>query len=93
MVSVVVGESVVSCSDAARVNAAPTVAVIPELSIIVGVLVAGVLGAGVLVAGTTVDISITGAGEADGNASGEDVTIETAGTFKVNVGIKSGGGI
>src|SRR5271157_1380764 len=32
-----------------------------------------------------VEISITDAGEADGNASGEDVAVETAGTFKVNV--------
>ena len=35
---------------------------------------------------TAVDVSITGVGEADSNASGEEVAVETAGKFKVEVG-------
>lgn len=72
-----VGESAVSCTDEAWVNAAPTVAVnIPEVSSIVGVSVAGAI----------VDISITDVGDPVGDASGEGVPVETAGTFTVKVG-------
>ena len=77
MVSVMVGESVVSCTDAAWVNAAPTVAVnIPALFIIVGVSLAGAI----------VDISITDVGNPVGDASGAGVLVETGDTFIVKVG-------
>ncbi len=65
------------------------------VSVIVGVSAGGkvtwsVSGTGVMagvsLAPTAVDVSITGVGETDSNASGEDVAVEATGKFKVAVG-------
>lgn len=67
------------------------------VSVIVGVSAGGkvtwsVSGTGVMagvsLAPTAVDVSITGVAEADSNASGEDVAVETAGKFKVALGVE-----